>query len=136
MMEYELRQSILRAPLGMDLSRENLRAERDQPHFGIFLCGEILVACVIAATLSEDEIKIRQMAVRSDLQGQGYGRALMIHVQDRLAAGGTRILSLHARSHVAGFYESLGFTRTGDEFTEIGIPHVKMVKSVPIKLSF
>ena len=132
-MECELRHSVLRAPLGMDLSHEDLTAERDQRHFGLFLTESTLAACVIAAAISDEETKIRQMAVRSDLQGHGHGRSLMTRVQDLLAAGGTRLLSLHARSHVAGFYESLGFTRTGDEFTEIGIPHVKMVKSVPIK---
>jgi predicted GNAT family N-acyltransferase len=131
-MECELRQSVLRAPLGMDLKQEDLTAERHQRHFGLFLSGGILVACVIAAAVSDEETKIRQMAVRSDLQGKGYGRSLMNHVQDRLATAGTRCLSLHARSPVAGFYESLGFTRTGAEFIEIGIPHVKMVKSIPI----
>ncbi|MES2657586.1 MAG: GNAT family N-acetyltransferase [Verrucomicrobiota bacterium] len=129
-MECELRQSVLRAPLGMNLYDEDLTAERLQRHFGLFLTDGSLAACAIATSISADEVKIRQMAVRGDLQGCGHGQTLMTLLQDHLAENGIRHISLHARCQVAGFYESLGFTRSGDEFTEIGIPHVKMVKSV------
>lgn len=130
-MECELRNAVLRVPLGMNLHDEDLTAERKQRHFGLFLTDGALAACAIAVSLSADETKIRQMAVRADLQGQGHGRFLMTRLEETLAGNGISQLSLHARSHVAGFYESLGFTRTGDEFTEVGIPHVKMVKSIP-----
>lgn len=129
-MECELRNAVLRVPLGMNLQDEDLTAERHQRHFGLFLTDGSIAACAIAVSISADETKIRQMAVRADLQGRGHGRFLMTRLQEALAAEGVSHLSLHARSHVAGFYESLGFLRTGDEFTEVGIPHVKMVKSV------
>ncbi|MES2924919.1 MAG: GNAT family N-acetyltransferase [Verrucomicrobiota bacterium] len=125
-MECELRHAVLRVPLGMNLYDEDLSAESHQRHFGLFLTDETLAACAIAATFSSDEMKIRQMAVRPDFQGLGYGRMLMTMLQDRLAESGIRRLSCHARTHVAGFYESLGFQKSGDEFTEVGIPHVKM----------
>ena len=126
----DLRHAVLRVPLGMDLYEEDLTAERHQRHFGLFLTDETLAACAIAVSISADETKIRQMAVRTELQGRGYGRFLMTRLQEILAGDGVRHLSLHSRSHVAGFYESLGFTQSGDEFTEVGIPHVKMVKSM------
>ena len=130
-MECELRHAVLRVPLGMNLYDEDLTTEREQRHFGLFLTDGSLAACAIAAAISTDETKIRQMAVRADLQGQGCGRTLMSRLEEILTADGVRLLSLHARAHVAGFYESLGFIRSGDEFTEVGIPHVAMVKSVP-----
>ncbi len=129
-MECELRQTVLRTPLGRSLCDDDLTAERHQRHFGLFLADGTLAACVIAAAISADEVKIRQMAVRTDLQGHGHGRSLMSQLQEILGANGVRHLSLHARSNVAGFYESLGFIKSGNEFTEIGIPHVKMVKSL------
>jgi predicted GNAT family N-acyltransferase len=129
-MECELRQSVLRAPLGMNLHDEDLTAERHQRHFALFLTDDTLAACAIAVAISAHEMKIRQVAVRSDLQGHGYGRALMTMLQNHLGESGIRLLTCHARSNVAGFYESLGFTRSGDEFTEVGIPHVKMERSV------
>jgi predicted GNAT family N-acyltransferase len=129
-LECELRQAVLRVPLGMNLFDEDLSAERDQRHFGLFLTDGSLAACAIAVSISNEETKIRQMAVRADLQGQGLGRTLMTRLEKTLAAANVTQLSLHARAQVAGFYESLGFIRSGDEFTEVGIPHVKMVKSV------
>ena len=35
---------------------------------------------------------------------------------------------MHARMTAVGFYAKLGYTRVGDGFTEVGIPHVKMEK--------
>ncbi len=128
--ECELRQQVLRAPLGMNLFDEDLDSEIDQRHFGWFLeCGT-LAACAIAVAVSPVEMKIRQMAVRADSQRSGHGRKLMTAIEGQLAKSGTRILSLHARSQVTGFYQSLGFEPVGDEFLEIGIPHLKMVKSI------
>ena len=131
-MECELRHAVLRVPLGMSLFDEDLTAERHQRHFGLFLTDGTLAACAIAAPVSAEETKIRQMAVRADLQGQGCGRTLMTRLQEILAADGIRHFSLHARCHVAGFYESLGYARSGAEFIEVGIPHVKMVKTLGI----
>lgn len=127
-MECELRNAVLRVPLGMNLQDEDLTAERSQRHFGIFLTDGSLAACAIAMSISADETKIRQMAVREEFQGQGCGRLLMTRLEESLATDGVSHLSLHARLHVAGFYESLGFTRTGGEFIEVEIPHVKMEK--------
>lgn len=132
-MECDLRHVVLRLPLGMDLYDEDLTAERHQRHFGLFLTDGTLGACAIAVSISADETKIRQMAVRTELQGLGCGRFLMTRLQEILASDGVRHLSLHARSNVAGFYKSLGFTQSGDEFIEVGIPHVKMVKAIPLE---
>ena len=129
-MECKLRHTVLRVPLGMSLLDDDLGAEAHQRHFGLFLTDGSLAACAIAVAISSDEMKIRQVAVRTDLQGHGHGRTLITMLQNHLAESGIRRLTCHARSNVAGFYEALGFARSGDEFTEIGIPHVKMEKSV------
>lgn len=129
-MECELRQAILRVPLGLSLDDEDLGGESRQRHFGLFLTDESLAACAIAVAISRDEMKIRQVAVRTDFQGLGYGRMLMTMLENQLAQSGIRHLSCHARINVVGFYESLGFEKSGGEFSEVGIPHVKMEKSL------
>ena len=128
--ECALRHAVLRAPLGLDLYSENLAAERDQLHFGLFDDTNLLAACVIAVPGPPPDARIRQMAVRPDRQGQGLGRALMTALEADLRARGFRRFLLHARLSAAGFYESLGYSRTGAEFTEVGIPHVMMEKSM------
>ena len=126
-----LRQAVLRAPLGLDLRDEDLSAERAQHHFGLFDEAGVLVACAIAQPLSPTETKIRQMAVRPSHQGQGCGRRLLEGVEAQLAERGCTRLVLHARLSAAGFYAKLGYGRTGDEFTEVGLPHIRMEKRLP-----
>ncbi len=125
--ECDLRQRVLRAPLGLDLHDENLEMERAQSHHGLF-DGDVLIACVIAVPLSPGEMKFRQMAVDSSRQGQGCGRLLLEMVEAEWAARGVARFVLHARLIVGGFYEKLGYARVCQIFTEVGIPHVKMIK--------
>ncbi len=128
--ECELRNAALRVPLGLNLYDENLEPERQQLHFGLFDAAGELVACVIGAPLSPTEAKIRQMAVRGDLQGKGYGRRIMQGLEAQLAHRGFRHLAMHARMTTVGFYAKLGYATVGDEFLEVGIPHVSMEKHI------
>ncbi|MFO1489638.1 MAG: GNAT family N-acetyltransferase [Kiritimatiellia bacterium] len=112
----------------MNLYDENLHAEKDQLHFGLFDGRENLVACVIAAGQSPTETKIRQMAVAPEEQGKGYGRTLLESVESVLSARGVTNLSMHARKTAAGFYATLGYMTYGNDFIEVGLPHVEMRK--------
>lgn len=128
-MECELRDRVLRAPLGMSLRDEDLAAEEKQVHFGLFdEKGVELRACVIVVPLSATSVKIRQMAVSESHQNQGCGRLIMACVDEYLAETRHSHASLHARASAVGFYEKLGFTRIGDEFIEIGLRHFMMEK--------
>ena len=128
--ECALRHMVLRVPLGLDLYAENLAAERNQMHFGLFGENEDLLACAIAVLAEPPEARIRQMAVRPDRQRQGLGRILIQALEETLVGRGFLRFHLHARLGAAGFYETLGYTRIGSEFTEVGIPHVMMEKTV------
>lgn len=125
--ECELRHRVLRVPLGLSLYHEDLSQERDQTHFGLF-DGGTLVACVIAVTLSPTTAKIRQMAVIGESQRLGCGRRIIANLEAHLARRGIVHLSMHARLTAVGFYQKLGYARTGPEFIEVGIPHVRMEK--------
>lgn len=127
--ECELRQQVLRMPIGLSLHDEDLSQERDQQHFGLFE-GSKLVACVIAVLRSPTEAKIRQMAVGPEHQGKGCGRRIMEAVEARLTAEGVTHFSMHARMSAVGFYQKLGYSKSGEEFTEVGLPHVRMEKWV------
>lgn len=126
--ECALRDRVLRAPLGLRLADEDLNVELEQDHFGLFDDARNLVACAIVVQLSPGEAKIRQMAVSGAHQRQGHGQYLMRSLEFHLAALGCQRVSLHARTSAVGFYEKLGYTRIGGEFTEVGIPHIRMEK--------
>jgi len=127
--ECQLRHEVLRVAIGLSLHNEDLSNERNQLHFGLFDEDE-LVACVIAVPLSATEAKIRQMAVSQEHQGKGCGRRVIEGLERHLAVRGVTHFSMHARMSAVGFYEKLGYSKVGEKFTEVGIPHVRMEKVV------
>ena len=127
--EIQLREEILRAPLGLKFSADDIDCEQAQLHFGM-LNEDQLVACVVVAPLSGERAKIRQMAVREDQQRLGIGGMLMQNVETALLEKGFRHFELNARSVAVGFYEKLGYQKEGESFIEVSIPHFKMTKSI------
>ncbi len=124
----ELRNEVLRLPLGMNLYSEDLALEKEQWHFGLFDNGTELIACVIAVPQASGQAKLRQMAVKARHEGKGIGRRMLLSLEALLAERGVMQLSLHARISAAGFYEKLGYVRSGEPFVEVGIPHIRMEK--------
>jgi len=124
----ELRNVVLRNPLGRSLDFEDLEGEDTQLHFGIMSFENKLIACVSVKILGENHYKIRQMAVANDCQHQGIGARLLRHVESKLVHKGGAKISLHARESAIAFYEKLGFHREGELFDEVGIPHIEMHK--------
>jgi hypothetical protein len=41
-----------------------------------------------------------------------------------------KMITMHSRMSAVLFYEKLGFTKIGNEFKEVGIPHIKMYKQL------
>jgi predicted GNAT family N-acyltransferase len=72
------------------------------------------------------EGRIGRMAVLKTWRRKGVGAALMRALLDEARRAGMRTITLHAQTHAADFYRSLGFSARGGEFDEAGIPHVEM----------
>ena len=125
----DLRFAELRRPLGLEWTVAEGEADKLDRHFGFFQ-DEILVGTVVVASLSPELAKLRQIAVATTVQGEGLGRCLMEAIESLIALERVEGLELHARLEVAGFYDALGYQRRGEIFDEIGLPHVKMVKSL------
>ena len=127
-----LRSLLLRQPLGLKFTAEELAEEENHWHFG--MCHQDrLIACVVIVRLTGDHVKLRQMAVRPDHQRQGVGSRLIQHVEELLCQRGVHSVELHAREPVVPFYERLGYRAEGDPFLEVTIRHQKMVKSLSAK---
>lgn len=127
----ELRELILRVPLGLRLTAADVAGEAEQLHFGGFDPEGNLLACVIAVPQAGSTVKIRQMAVAASHQGRGIGRALMIELHTELHRRGFDRFVLNARVSAIGFYTKLGYSAFGNEFTEVGIPHFRMEMKLP-----
>lgn len=73
--------------------------------------------------------KIGRMAVLASHRGRGYGAAVLDALEREGASQGTRVFRLSAQLHAAPFYERAGYTRVGDVYDEVGIPHIAMEKT-------
>ncbi len=123
-----LRSEILRKPLNLEFEVAELIGERDAMHYGLIdFCTYDLIACLYVKPTGT-KCRLKQMAVRENFQKKGFGKKLIKKVEKDLFLRGFESVELHARSSAIGFYESLGYQKEGDFFTEIGIRHIKMLK--------
>lgn len=125
----QLRTEILRKPLGMTFSPEELEQEKDNIHIAAFEEDKMLGCCMLIRQEGK-EIRLRQMAVLNNLQGKGIGKAILIFAENIARDLGFKEITMHARKSAAPFFEKLGYRTIGNEFMEISIPHVEMEKKL------
>jgi predicted GNAT family N-acyltransferase len=125
----QLRDEILRKPLGLDFSSEELEKEKEHMHMAAYEDDQILGCCMLVKE-DPETVRLRQMAVVNDVQGKGIGRALMQFAENLARDRGYRRITMHARKNAVGFYERMGYRKIGNEFMEITIPHIVMEKEL------
>jgi len=124
-----LRNDILRKPLGLDNSKDDLSFEKDQIHF-VAVDNEEVIGVVVLAADKPKVGRLRQMATAEKVRGQRIGVALVQKLEEYALVNGMNKITLHAREYAKGFYLKLGYEITSDVFYEVGIPHYKMEKSL------
>jgi predicted GNAT family N-acyltransferase len=125
----ELRKRILRWPLGLDFTAEQLAAETNESHL-IAMQGNELVACLVLTAQSRDTIKMRQVAVEPAWQGKGVGSKLVLYSEQVAKQQGFSRMILHARDTAVPFYLRLDYRVEGEPFEEVSIPHNRMAKQL------
>ena len=125
----KLRDDILRKPLGLSFSEDELTEEKEHLLIGAYEDDQMLGCCMLVEEDSQT-VRLRQMAVINDLQGKGIGRALMQFAENLSRDRGYKKITMHARKHAIGFYEKMGYKTRGNEFVEITIPHYIMEKDL------
>lgn len=123
----DLRDEVLRQPLGLKLSVVDTEEDQHQQHWGLYE-NDHLIGCLIAKPRGEGVVQLRQYSITNERQGEGLGRILMEGVEAELRAQGIRHIWLHAREPVIGFYAKLGYQPVGELFQEVGRPHQIMEK--------
>jgi ribosomal protein S18 acetylase RimI-like enzyme len=125
----KMRDDILRKPLGLGFTEEELESEKDNMLIAAFE-DERMLACCMLVEEQPGTIRLRQMAVLNALQGKGIGRALMNFAENLARDRGYKIMRMHARANAIGFYEKVGYKVKGDQFMEITIAHYVMEKEL------
>jgi GNAT superfamily N-acetyltransferase len=124
-----LRFEIMRKPLGLSFSTEELAKEKNDILIGAFDEDE-MTGCCILTDISSGSVKLRQMAVLKNMQGKGIGETIIQFAENIARDKGYRTLTMHARDTALGFYEKYGYKVEGEGFIEINIPHHIMKKNL------
>lgn len=125
----EMRNQILRRPLGLEFDRQELEKEKDDVLIGAYE-EDVMLGCCLLTVVAPQTVRLRQMAVKTGLQGKGIGRVLMQFAENIARDRGNKLLVMHARKSAVGFYEKLGYKVKGEEFEEVTIPHFVMEKEL------
>jgi GNAT superfamily N-acetyltransferase len=124
-----MRIEILRKPLGLSFSADELANEKEDILIGAFEEDRML-ACCLLTKMDNTCLKVRQMAVMRNLQGKGIGASMMNFAEILARDKGYKKLTMHARKTALGFYEKLGYKITSGEFEEVTLPHYIMEKKL------
>jgi predicted GNAT family N-acyltransferase len=124
-----LRYEILRKPLGLQFTPEELEQEKNDILIAAFEEEKMLGCCFLTA-IDGQQVKLRQLAVQNNLQGKGIGASLMNFAENIARDRGFRSIQLNARKVALEFFEKQGYKVDGDEFIQLGIPHHLMKKKL------
>ncbi len=124
-----LRYEIMRKPLGLGFSDEELKREKDDILIGAFDEDEI-IGCCILSKIDNQCARLRQMAVQKNNQGMGIGESMMAFAENIARDRGYKFIMMHARDTAIGFYEKYGYKIKGNEFIELNIKHHIMEKKL------
>ena len=129
----QLRQQILRTPLGLSYSEADIAAEHADHHLCVFdsKSGAIVAGLILAKQNQAGEevvYKMRQVAVGGRLQNQGIGTRLVAFAEEFCWSNNADKIILHARQSAVDFYLKLNYTITSEQFEEVGLPHFQMQK--------
>ena len=125
----KMRDEILRKPLGLSFSQDELSMEKDNMFIAAFEDEQMLGCCMIVEN-DATKAQLRQMAVLNSLQGKGIGRALILFSENIARDHGYKTMCMHARKNTISFFEKMGYKVKGNEFIKLTIPHVEMEKEL------
>ncbi len=124
-----LRDDVLRKPIGLAYTPDQLALEHDEVHIAAVLNGNV-IGVLLLRKGEYRVLKMRQVAVATTFQRCGIGRKLVVFAEKYAKENNFDAIELHARESALAFYKSLYYTQIGDEFIEVGLPHFKMKKLI------
>jgi GNAT superfamily N-acetyltransferase len=128
-----LREAILRKPLGLTMSEDELADDASRKHFCAVADG-VVVGSVSFKPLGPHTLQLKQMAVAEDRQREAIGARLLALAEAWARREGFGLIILNARIGAEGFYARHGYALEGEIFEENTIPHIRMTKRVGIEV--
>ncbi len=128
----DLRQKVLRTPLGLSLEFDQTRTDPKDWHLGALEQAHLL-GVVTLSPLANEHIQMRQMAIAPPYQGKGIGRELLKKAEHIVLERGYKYIFLDARKTAIHFYKNAGYHTSSGSFMKTGIPHYRMTKTLTSK---
>jgi predicted GNAT family N-acyltransferase len=126
----QLRDKILRRPLGLQFSEAQLAEEFADFHLAAYTHDWLLRGCLVLTPKDDKTLKMRQVAVDEAVQKTGVGQQLVAASEALGRVRGFDVMELNARETAVPFYQKLNYSIIGERFEEVGIPHFKMSKKL------
>jgi predicted GNAT family N-acyltransferase len=123
-----LREEVLRKPLGLSFTCDELEKEKAHVHIGGFGGSDL---CATAVLVPEGNVlKMQRVAVREDLQNKGIASSMMKFCEEYARTHGFKEIYCYARHKAVPFYLKNNYLPEGEYFNEDTIPHLKMRKEL------
>ncbi|WP_395766802.1 GNAT family N-acetyltransferase [Aquirufa sp.] len=127
---FALRYSVLREPWNQPLGSEILTDEQDAIHIMAIANNEVLGVARMHESAS-NQGQVRCVAVATDQQGKGVGKAIMHALEEQAESKGWNEIVLEARENAVPFYKSLGYHIEQESYLLFGeIQHYRMKKAL------
>jgi predicted GNAT family N-acyltransferase len=106
---------------GLDEQSIHLVAKLDDERIGVGRLREMREVGIL---------KLERLAVLADYRQQGIGSEIVHTAIAYSKEQGYGQMAIHSQVSTVGFYELLGFVKTGEPFYEAGIEHLKMTRNL------
>ena len=127
---FELRWRILRKPWGEPRGSEQDEQENNSYHIMAIEDGEVVGVARLQFP-EQTSAQLRYMAVDTEYQGKGIGRAIVEHMELCAKNNSAKELFFNARDNALGFYEKLGYRFIAKTYLLFDtIQHYKMSKNL------
>ena len=100
---------MLRHPLGLQFTEEDLAIEQHQKHIVVYSSQKEVMGGLSLVSLGESAVKLRQMWILPEYQGMGIGRKVVEEAHRLSRAHHAQEIYCHARENAMGFYENAIF---------------------------
>lgn len=130
MATLELRNRVMRVPLGLSIYKEDTSFEQHARMVAAF--DEETVVGVGVMTAQGGVFKLEFLCVDTTLQGRGIGGMMLARLEEKARAeGGTRLF-MDARVSASAFYRRHGYREVGEVFSldYAPVPHIVMEKEL------
>ena len=109
---------------------EELDSDDDIAVHAVAVRDGVVVGTGRLVLVSALEARVGRMAVKATVRRQGVGAALLHFLEAEAKSRGIARIVLHAQAHARAFYDKHGYAAEGGPFTEAGIEHISMAKTL------